>query len=42
MHLYPPIHAEDEVSYSRNIDPLKEEQQKPKPRMQARQGNSPL
>lgn len=34
MHVYPPTHAEDEVSYSRNLALLKEEQQKAKPRVQ--------
>lgn len=34
MHVYPPTHAEDEVSYSRNIALLKEEQLKSKPRVQ--------
>lgn len=34
MHLYPPTHAEDEVSYRRNMGLLKDEQLKAKPRVQ--------
>lgn len=33
-HHYPPVHADDEVSHSRNIELLKEELLKPKPRVQ--------
>ena len=34
MHLYPPTHAEDEISYRCNVGLLKEEQLKAKPRVQ--------
>lgn len=32
MHLYPPQHGEDDVSYGRNLELLKAETTKPKPR----------
>lgn len=32
VHLYPPLHGEDDVSYGRNIELLKAEIGKPKPR----------
>ena len=32
VHLCPPVHGEDEVSYGRNLDLLKSEMAKPKPR----------
>ena len=31
MHFYPPVHADDDASYQRNLDLLKAEKEKAKP-----------